>query len=485
MSRNRFNLITKYMYLNHANATHFDTNGRLIDPYHKVRPLIDLCKRVWLENWNIGEHNCVDEGKIAYSGTMCPVRMFDPDKPIPHGIRLYCANDSLTGYCWGLEPYEGSGHRIKDETDWDFENLNWPERIVLYFMSLTPVYSSFFTDRFYTTVRGIELGFERHGCFWTGTMMSNKKGMPWKYLCDWDQLGSQRGYYTWAWEKNKNIWAINWKDRNVVPLVSNKYGADPEFIERGGGGKYKTSKLKATNVPYGRYRYKTGKMVVPYNRYMGGTDLWDKMRMALFYSLEATSHCHKWWQKCFWGIIDGALVNAFICWRSVDPSRRTHMRFMLSIHQALVNNQWDSVGTWGAKSLLSPDVVRKTAKQKGRRAPKTPPTPITLIPTVKSPTGVQHELVLLSETAHWKNMIRRKEVPKNKKASHRCWQCKKEGRRNSFTKFVCVGCGYLPLCNPKWKRKVKQNCFQQYHAVKRISIMQGQRELARKLEEVD
>ena len=66
-------------------------------------------------------------------------------------------------------------------------------------------------------------------------MMANKAGMPWKYLCEWDQLESQRGYYTWAWEKSRNIWAINWKDRNVVPLASNKYGCDPELIERGGG----------------------------------------------------------------------------------------------------------------------------------------------------------------------------------------------------------------------------------------------------------
>ena len=119
-----------------------------------------------------------------------------------------------------------------------------------------------------------------------------------------------------------------------------------EVIERGGGGKYKTAKLKPTNVPYGRYTFATGKMVRPYNRYMGGTDMWDKLRMALFYSIEAVSHCHKWWQKCFWGLVDGALVNAFICWRSVDPSRRTHMKFMLSLHQALVNNQFDTTGTW-------------------------------------------------------------------------------------------------------------------------------------------
>ena len=41
------------------------------------------------------------------------------------------------------------------------------------------------------------------------------------------------------------------------------------------------------------------------------------------------------------------------------------------------------------------------------------------------------------------------------------------------------------LCNPKWMRKVHHNCFQKYHAVKKIAVTQGQHELAKKLEEVD
>ena len=100
------------MYLNHAQQHHFDANGKLIDPYHKVRPLIDMCVKTWAENWVIGEFNSVDEGKVQYSGTMCPVRSYHPDKPIKHGIKFICANDSLTGYCWGLEPYAGAGHRV-------------------------------------------------------------------------------------------------------------------------------------------------------------------------------------------------------------------------------------------------------------------------------------------------------------------------------------------------------------------------------------
>ena len=85
--------------------------------------------------------------------------------------------------------------------------------------------------------------------------MTNKPGMPWQHLCGFDQLNSRGGSYTWAREPKKNLWAIMWKDRNVVSLISNRYDVSPEFIERGGGGKYKTSKPKATNVPYGRYRF--------------------------------------------------------------------------------------------------------------------------------------------------------------------------------------------------------------------------------------
>jgi len=65
--------------------------------------------------------------------------------------------------------------------------------------------------------------------------MTKKKGMPWNYLCSWDQLNSDRGYYRRVWDKYRNLWAIIWKDS----IISNRYGTDPELIERGGGGKYR------------------------------------------------------------------------------------------------------------------------------------------------------------------------------------------------------------------------------------------------------
>ena len=43
-------------------------------------------------------------------------------------------------------------------------------------------------------------------------------------------------------------------------------------------------KLQLTDIPYGLCRFKSAKMIVPYNKNMG-VDLWDKWRVALHYSL--------------------------------------------------------------------------------------------------------------------------------------------------------------------------------------------------------
>ena len=82
MSRNRFNLVKKYFYVNHAEETDFDDNGKLKDPWHKIRPFITVLQDNLLKNWNIGEYNSIDEGKIAYHGCCCPVLTFDRAKPI-------------------------------------------------------------------------------------------------------------------------------------------------------------------------------------------------------------------------------------------------------------------------------------------------------------------------------------------------------------------------------------------------------------------
>ena len=114
-----------------------------------------------------------------------------------------------------------------------------------------------------------------------------------------------------------------------------------------------------------------------------------------------------------------------------------------------------------------------------------PKNPIVMIPKLQSPGDVKHELVVMSKMKLWLNKIRRREIKPNAKANKRCVQCKIDGHPDSFTKWVCLGCGYVYLCTPLTKRKAKQNCFTKYHNAKKIDVLQGQRELARQLELVD
>ena len=161
------------------------------------------------------------------------------------------------------------------------------------------------------------------------------------------------------------------------------------------------------------------------------------------------------------------------------------MCFITGIHQALVNNDFDNTGTWGPKSLMSADVSRRLARKSPGKHSRSPRNPIVMMPKVQSPGDVKHELVVMSKTRHWMNKVRRREIKPNAKANKRCVQCRQDGRPDSFTKWVCLGCGYTYLCNPKTKRKTTQNCFLKFHNAKKIDVLQGQRELARHLELVD
>ena len=253
MSRNRFNVIKKYFYINHAKEEHFDAKGRLLDPWHKLRPFIDVVQENLLKNWNIGQWNSIDEGKIAYHGCCCPVLTFDRAKPIKWGMKVFMGSCAKTGYPWWILPWEGAEMRIRGEDDWDYQHLNLGTRVVLNAAQHMPAHAHAFTDRYFTSFPTVKLAHERHSVLVTGTVKSDKPGIPWEYLCDWNQDGSERGYYRWAFNEHFNMYAALWKDRNIVPMLSMGFGVEHNTVNRGGGGPKKRGKLKGTKVPYGRY----------------------------------------------------------------------------------------------------------------------------------------------------------------------------------------------------------------------------------------
>ena len=62
--------------------------------------------------------------------------------------------------------------------------------------------------------------------------------------------------------------------------------------------------------------------------------------------------------KYFWALMDAAVANAYLCWKSVDPKKRTHYEFMELLHDGIVNNKFDTMGSWGLVPLALPKVAK-------------------------------------------------------------------------------------------------------------------------------
>jgi hypothetical protein len=262
-------LIGKYFYINHARKEDM-VNGKLINPFHKIQPLlvIDLVCKNFPTNWNIRQFNCVDEGKIPYKGNYWPVQSYDPDKPWKYGPKLHLSNDSKTGYCHGISCYGDRGHVYPFE----IQQFSFGEQTVIHFAKRFPRGSHVFTDRYYSSPNLAVYLREEYDVYLTGTMMGNRKGIPWKWFTFWDQTHSDRGFYRWLYDPNHRVYAAIWKDRAVVPMISTGFGVHNCTLQRGGGGVRETKFLKKTEVKYGRYEFPAPMMAWPYNKYMGGTD---------------------------------------------------------------------------------------------------------------------------------------------------------------------------------------------------------------------
>ena len=107
MSRNRYNLIRKFFYLNHARPEDH-INGKLRDKFHKIHPMLDLCNKTFKENWKLSRHVAIDE-MMWYGRKHCPARAYMPSKPDKFGIKAWALNDNHTGYLYDFWPCGAGG----------------------------------------------------------------------------------------------------------------------------------------------------------------------------------------------------------------------------------------------------------------------------------------------------------------------------------------------------------------------------------------
>lgn len=162
LSRNKFREIKR--------SIHFSDNNNLDrnDKKAKIRPLLDIMNKKFMQFGIWAEDMSIDEQMVPYFGRHS-CKMFIRGKPIRFGYKLWCLCSS-TGYLFAFSPYSGA------EAGYD-KNLGLRAQTVIRFAEKVenPCRHRLYFDNFFSSYHLMCLLSERNFCA-TGTVRSNRIG---------------------------------------------------------------------------------------------------------------------------------------------------------------------------------------------------------------------------------------------------------------------------------------------------------------------
>ena len=277
MTRDRFNIIWRYLHLNDRQAP-LAVPDKLI----KVRWFIDYLNEKFTTTYMPYGHVTIDESMVKFKGRLS-FRQYLPSKPIKWGVKVWVLAESTTGYVSRFQVYTGKegeqekglSHRVVTDLMERFQNKHF----------------RLYMDNFYT---GVDLLNElwMSGIYACGTIPTNRKGLPVQILPRTIHL--EKHEFRVA-QKNE-LSFCHWMDTKPVLVLSNFH--DPRDV---GSVNRRTGQACQRQV-------RVPKMVEDYQKHMKGVDLADQM--VGYYMINHRSR--KWWRRIFFHFMMVSAHNAYI-----------------------------------------------------------------------------------------------------------------------------------------------------------------------------
>ncbi|GMF32459.1 unnamed protein product [Phytophthora fragariaefolia] len=327
MVRNRFAHIIQHLHFtNNAHPKSFTYRA------WKVRSVLDTLQKRFAAGYKVPPVLAFDEAIIPSRSRYNPTRQYLKGKPHKWGGQAFY--DVLHEDC--LLPTVGAGilpvHDVRsmlymptcsldvfcgkqqhiDEIDDDeatADNKSGPAAVARNLKAVLPpqqdgVFHAVITDRFYTSVQGA-IQLLARGVYTLGTILANKAG----YCTEIKEKNRSRPA---SIPRGTTRFAVN----KAVPAVTAAVWWDNkpvQFLSTGGGREMVTCRGDKVTVP-------CPSMIRDYHRWMRGVDVHDQLRLQRF-SLQLAVTFRKYYKTVFLGLVDMALVNAFIVFREAQDQR--------------------------------------------------------------------------------------------------------------------------------------------------------------------
>ncbi|GBM86783.1 PiggyBac transposable element-derived protein 3 [Araneus ventricosus] len=395
LSRNRYFQILGNLHVNDNEVIPKQNTDRL----YKIRPLMDKLNKNFQSLRMPHQTQSIDESMILFKGRST-LKQYNPKKPIKRGYKLWCRSD-MSGYMYEFEVYQG-----KDDSE--FKRFGLGGSVVQKLTkSLVNKNHIIMMDNFFSSVELYEY-LKSVGIYACGTVQSNRKGLP-SLAVD---KALKRGDFDCR-ITDQGLSYFKWKDNRCVFFLSNYHGTEVCKIQR----KQKDGSIMDIPAPT---------IVRDYNRHMGGVDKSDMLK-SLY---DRDRKAKKWWHRLFFGIIEIAMVNSYICYSDIQD-KIPLLEYKRRVTQGLIT------------------MSKVSSKKRGR--PRSDAGEISELPPPKKRKtanfSVSDDIRQQNKGAHWPVFV------KNRGRCEFCASKKIESRPHS----QCTLCKVFLCVNEK------KNCFYQYH----------------------
>jgi hypothetical protein len=463
---------------------HANDNSKMAgsnDSLFKVRPFLNCCKLTFPAYLDVGDDLALDEASVSSRSKFGGFSIFfNPTKPggkFHFRFYLLCCSSSYAcvrirmhtrDMCDTADGYQAPALRVHPyvrsetttagpkttglddsdsaESDSETETETQPEeevpRTKLISLVLDMCSSLFDTgrvvnmDNYYTSPQ-VAVALAERKVYIRGTCRGNRAGFPDAVQYSRTEAAKvERGTHKMVSDEKYGIACYGWIDGNPVHFLTTADGTSTNEVTRRVG---RQEKKVAAPICIKRY-----------NHGMQAVDRHDQMRQT--FSLASRHGFKKYYIKIILGLMDMALVNAFIHYKLVNPEacKKDSARydFMESLANALLTTEWDSFAN--SESGISNDSIFEAILQQDQEpvrkghSTRTKPERQAAVGQDTAESSSQGCVPV----AYTEFMVKR-----SQKKGFACQVCKFEGRGNRLKTVAICTKHCLRLCTRSYERE--------------------------------
>lgn len=427
MSRNEFQMITKFLHLNLTPHDETLTGREKLEAQYLVfaQMLLETNNDVITLEKNLS----LDESRIA-SKSRIGIIQYNSKKPIKYGYTAFKLCEASSGFVYRFRLYLGKKYDIPTDNGLGYDVA----------MSLIDDLEGkghhIFADSWYSSVNLVNQ-FSDLGFSFTGSIRRDRVNLPEDVRIVGKSKKSlpsnvepipftegERLFWGKHVTDEQDIMVCLFFDNAIIATISNNHNNAMTTTFR----RKKDSTKKKIDIPV---------MVQRYSDHMGGVDLANQ----LIGSYKIGFRSKKWWKAIFYHLIDIAVINSYVLYTKIMKTAnklvKTQRQFRLELFDALVNEQRLFYSSNGAKKRKAPNTMEIT----------------TVITSTQSQTSVITRNMIFQKSENFLNI---QHYPCIGDKLRDCYVCSTNESRKKTT-YMCEQCDiymHCPDCFKNWHERL-------------------------------